>query len=1026
MKYDLGSSRRTNKSKTIVLRIVLATVVFVLLFSLVYANVIKVDPNSPKVEHGVLDLSSWDLNNEQVLFLGGEWEFYWQQSLEKADFHEEETPIYVAVPHVWEDTPFGSATYRLHISQAPTDQPLAIKLGKTSITYRVFVDDVLILINDPPANTPRTASFKAPASDFDLIMHVYNSAYPIGGVWYSVQMGTEQHVTFMNTIMLQKESILLGILIIMALYYFSFYLVIRKDRLNLLFAIGSALLVLRISLYGERTMYLFFPSLSYDSLLILAHLADVWSPLPFMYLVHYLFPKESWKLPLHVYIIIAGVYSVLLFAVPIDVIVAISIIMYTAAFFSIGSSVITVVRALFRKRSGTFPHVIGFISIAVLGFHDMLYSKSLVPNRFGELASIGVTIFLIAQAFVLAERYFRAFGEIERLSRNLAMLNRQKDEFLTSTSYELKTPLNGIVGITESLKDGAVGDLNYLQKYNLELVIQSGRRLNHLLDDLLVYSRLKYEPIKLHFVHVPLDGILQPIVEFHRWRIRGKSITIRTEVPQATTIFADENRVIQILHNIIEHVLNSMEHGAMMIIVDRLDDEWIEIAIRVSNTATSMEIQPLLFASFDEIDHAITKNGGVGLGLPISKYLIEQHGGIVTVDSDIAGGTTIRFTLPVGNVVPEDALKAMKEIAVYAPEAMLTNDVLYIREGSNDIVLVVDDDLMYVHAIINFLVLDGYSIIAATDSEKAWAIVEEKRNSISLVIADVMMPKLSGYELCRKIRTYWTEIEMPVLLMTAVHKQEGMLAGFEAGANDYVTKPFEPEEFRARVRTLQQMKSTMTKVKEVELAFLQAQIKPHFLYNTLNTIATFCVKNPYQARDLISDLATYLRHSFDFHQIEQLVPIETELELVEAYLNIEQVRFGERLHIHYDIAPDVGHVLIPQLTIQPLAENAVRHGVMKRSEGGTIRIQIAMVGAICQITIKDDGAGITEEQLAMIFTAERHLDKGRVGIGLKNIDARLKKLFGNGLSFHMEEGTEVSFQVPVPITPNARLHGGDR
>lgn len=327
--------------------------------------------------------------------------------------------------------------------------------------------------------------------------------------------------------------------------------------------------------------------------------------------------------------------------------------------------------------------------------------------------------------------------------------------------------------------------------------------------------------------------------------------------------------------------------------------------------------------------------------------------------------------------------------------------------------MVVDDDPVNLQAVLNFLTLDGYSMMAAMDGEKAWDMIQMQGERLSLVIVDIMLPGLSGYELCRRIRKQWTELELPVLMMTAVHGQQALQTGFEAGTNDYLTKPFEAVEFRARVRTLLQIKNTMTKVKEAELAFLQAQIKPHFLYNTLNTISTFCIKDPRQARDLIGDFATYLRYSFDFHSFGETVSLDTEIELVQAYLNIEQARFGKRLNIDYRIDTAMGEILIPQLTIQPLAENAVRHGVMRKSEGGTVIIEVRQEEGTCRISVRDDGVGMSEEQIAAVQTAVQTVDGERKGIGLKNIHTRLHQRYGRGLNFLVVDGTDVFFTIPI-------------
>ncbi len=124
-----------------------------------------------------------------------------------------------------------------------------------------------------------------------------------------------------------------------------------------------------------------------------------------------------------------------------------------------------------------------------------------------------------------------------------------------------------------------------------------------------------------------------------------------------------------------------------------------------------------------------------------------------------------------------------------------------------------------------------------------------------------------------------------------------------------------------------------------ESAFLQAQIKPHFLYNTLNVIAALCKMEPEKARDLILDFSEYLHHSFDFKNLETFIPFEEELEFVQAYVRIEQTRFKDSINVIYEI-DDTEGLRLPPLLLQPLVENAIRHGIRKKETSGTVLVRV--------------------------------------------------------------------------------------
>jgi len=208
-------------------------------------------------------------------------------------------------------------------------------------------------------------------------------------------------------------------------------------------------------------------------------------------------------------------------------------------------------------------------------------------------------------------------------------------------------------------------------------------------------------------------------------------------------------------------------------------------------------------------------------------------------------------------------------------------------------------------------------------------------------------------------------------------------------------------------------------VKEAEIAFLRSQIKPHFLYNALNSIAALCLDEPRKAKELTYDLSQYLRSGFNFKQMGSLTTIENELELVKAYINIEKARFGARLGVEYDVEANLD-IQIPPLILQPLVENAIRHGLMSNLRGGTVKISVKQEeSAVIRIVIEDDGCGMSERQLAEILKPNASKD----GIGLWNINQRIRLRYGNSLRIESAEGTGTKVILDIPGQPS-RQKGG--
>ncbi len=210
---------------------------------------------------------------------------------------------------------------------------------------------------------------------------------------------------------------------------------------------------------------------------------------------------------------------------------------------------------------------------------------------------------------------------------------------------------------------------------------------------------------------------------------------------------------------------------------------------------------------------------------------------------------------------------------------------------------------------------------------------------------------------------------------------------------------------------LRKNRQLQSEAKDAEIAFLRSQIKPHFLYNTLNSIAELCIAKPEKAEELTLDLSQYLRNSFDFKQLDSLTTLDNELELVKAYVNIEKARFGARLCVEYDVDANLA-IGIPPLILQPLVENAIRHGLMSNVRGGTVKISVNKeTDAAITFAVKDDGCGMSETKREEILKP----DVNKRGVVLWNISQRINLLYGNSLRIESSEGigTKVFFDIPA-------------
>jgi len=213
---------------------------------------------------------------------------------------------------------------------------------------------------------------------------------------------------------------------------------------------------------------------------------------------------------------------------------------------------------------------------------------------------------------------------------------------------------------------------------------------------------------------------------------------------------------------------------------------------------------------------------------------------------------------------------------------------------------------------------------------------------------------------------------------------------------------------------LAELDQSRARLVRAEVRALRAQISPHFVYNALTTIASFVRTDPERARELLLEFAEFTRYSFRSHG--EFTTLAEELRSIDRYLTLERARFGDRLEVRLQIAPEVLPVAVPFLGVQPLVENAVRHGLATKTGVGTVSIVAEDAGTACLISVEDDGVGMDPEVL-------RRRAEGGGHVGLGNIDDRLRSVFGDEFGLVVETapgaGTKVSMRIP-------KFHAGVR
>ncbi|MCP4298123.1 MAG: response regulator, partial [Proteobacteria bacterium] len=452
------------------------------------------------------------------------------------------------------------------------------------------------------------------------------------------------------------------------------------------------------------------------------------------------------------------------------------------------------------------------------------FELKLRVQKKNELNYLELALISMVQKLLVSKREMEStHDKTLQLADDLRKADRLKDEFLANTSHELRTPLNGIIGISESLLDGAGGSLNEVQSKNLEMVVQGGRGLDRLINDLLDFSRIKGGALQLERHNISINRLIPLTVHSLEPSAKKKNLRISMETSRGLPqVYADEGRVQQILFNLIGNAIK-FTHSGEVSVTSRVEKGYVRVRINDTGIGIPEGLQNRIFQPFEQLSGAITSEyGGTGLGLSITKRLVELHDGVLEVKSSTGEGSTFSFTLPLSsaeNREPPDR-ERLNTILIGAEELEMERktpdrDSPLPLERVKATILTVDDDETNLQVLNNILSINNFNVIQASGAEETMEALEE--DFPDLVLLDIMMPNTSGYDVCKKIRETHDPFQLPVIMLTAKNQVQDLVHAFDCGANDYLSKPFHKEELIARVEAHLEASLSVARLNQVEL-----------------------------------------------------------------------------------------------------------------------------------------------------------------------------------------------------------------
>ena len=984
----------------------LFAICFGIIFFAVLFHVFQYNQNKnlPKINDGFMDLSNWNYDEENSIVLSGKWNFYWKKLIYDDKNYPKDASV--NVPNYWNNINIngsklsgkGFATYRLRI-KAKKGENFYLNIPPQNTAYRLIISGQEIAHTGRVSENASTAvpeyktlsaNFTAPSEEFYINLQVSNYTAWYGGFKNFITIGSQERITQITQINTLTRYLTSGIVLTLVLFFLIIFFTANRDKSFLYISLSGISIIIEIFFGYEYEIKNFFPSMTFHFLLAVYYIGFYWLLTPLLLFLSSNFKKRYIKFISHIFAAIAIIFTVLTVILPLNIFCGFTRI-YS---FLLLSHIIFIIFILFKEFSSgnntIFPMLVSSILFLLATINDLLLAYKIYRIIGINLVPIAILIFLFSVVFVIARQYIRNYNKNKELLDEIIYLDTVKDEFLVNITKELRTPVNSIIVATEKFKASTYKHIESPPELKtIEQIHSNSLRVLDMLNNIMIYSKLQYGGLKFNKGAFSISTLLKGIVSEYSYSIGTDIIYTPLENSNGTLlVYADRSWISRVIYNLFNICLRHTENGNNILVKTKVEHKKVYIHIYFSGMP--LETMELIQRHFIDGKKNSTMPDNLGVSVYIIKYIIENHNNIVSIEPTYSGYKFI-FTL---DIVDEKLLTGNNTSSFedLSKNNVVTSGISFTADGANKTAVIIASDIPNIRAISEALSQIGFSAKGFIIAKKALNYIENEKD-IDIVIVEAAMPDISGFEICSCLREKYTLLELPIVIITSRNQSESVIQSFKAGANDCVFEPYDIVELRSRINTLYSLKQAVSMSIENEMAFLQAQIKPHFLFNVLNTITAYCYIDPEASAKLIENLSMYLRYSFDFDPSKKEFLLCDEIEFTQNYLDIEKARFEDLIDYEFDIE-DADNIYVPPFIIQPLVENAVKHGILKKPDGGKILISGNLQENKYIIKIQDDGIGMEKSKLDAVISGK--IADG-TGTGLKNIRKRLNHTYNTDL-----------------------------
>lgn len=1033
-----------------------------------------------------LDLRTYDFEQLGPINLEENWQMRWMDLTHPDQVHRVPWQS-IGAAKLWSKTTLkdrkldgkGYASYRLSIDFPNKPILLAFARPEIATAFTIFLNGKEFWSSGRVGRSAEEAhaglaidskEFYWPGGQMEVLVHVSNFFYRNGGFVEPIRLGLNKQIKEEQFNKISFDLVAFGAIFIMGIYHIVLFFLRRKDSSPLWIGLFCLCLSLRTGLKGEMVLLHFMDFLNEPELYIKGtYLTYYLCPPLFSMFLNSFFPKYSNFKFAYAHISISMVFIVHVLVSTLSSYQDFQMVIHLLSLAAILYSYYVVGLAVRGGEQGSLIFLSGFLIISSTAGNDILSTLALV-NTPENISSYGILIFLCTQFFILSQRFSTAFTQAEIQEKKISDLYEKlqiKDEartrFFNNTSHELRTPLNGIIGYLDLAIKGRFGKTFPAQTKALEKAKILSKGLLQQVNDILDLAESNRSKIDPHYQKISLNETFSEVellAQVLTDNNHGTSfdLFLSGEEYQLQNYVGDRKALINIVRNLVSNGLKFKDKDRDNKVITKChlhEDGTLKIEVSDTGIGIPTEYLDRIFEEFTQVDEeSHRKYEGTGLGLSIVRIFTECLGGRVSVTSELGQGTVFTITIPPAPVSSEDLGTDEISISSITHHIKSTNDLELPPSQSSEItrketVLIVDDNNTNVEVLDHYLKSDGYMTRKASNGNEALEDLDRYKSDI--ILLDMMMPICSGSEFLRRIKDRPDLRNIPIIILTARATAEDMISGLKLGANDYLGKPFSPEEVLLKVANFIELKQLqeaygkreqlIADEKMLGLGVMAAGIA-HEINNPLSIIQGFSerlvklvdeVDEPYDIDTLKN--VSYITHKIlkSVNRIGNIVngmrayAKDGEKEELKAHNIVDVLNQSISLVLGYASEKDVKvewaaphetwNVVCSVTQISQIVVNLVNNAIdaVQYLEKRFVKVNIVEQNGLVLIHVIDSGEGISQEIQKKIFdpfVTTKDYGKG-TGLGL-SISLGLAKSHGGELYLNNDH-PNTCFVLKLPI-----------